>query len=374
MILSQFSLLFNDTQNFRGEVKQNESLAKHCTMRVGGEAKLYIEPFDTESLIFALKSAEKAGLDFYLLGGGSNTIFPDEGLNLVICTKKIGFGEPAQPVRLLENSGKNESNFANGANNEKHILCSAGASWGSVLGFCKKNNLGGFEPFTALSGTVGGAVFMNASCFALSLSDNLVRVEYLDFNADSKPASKQLEIRNYEFNADDWGYKRSPFQNSGVRNREEKRKGGVTGDFPPLKGVAENAQAVGARGTFPPHDKNEKKIILSAEFKVRDGFDGEISENVRQKRVAMGHFRAASAGSAFKNEPEKGIVAGKLIDECALKGFSLGGAQIAPWHANFIINPDGKATAADIRALVETVQKKVFEEKGVLLEPEIIFA
>ena len=95
---------------------------------------------------------------------------------------------------------------------------------------------------------------------------------------------------------------------------------------------------------------------------------------MRQKRVAMGHFRAASAGSAFKNEPDKGIVAGKLIDECALKGFSLGGAQIAPWHANFIINPDGKATAADIRALVETVQKKVFEEKGVLLEPEIIFA
>ena len=355
MILSQFSLLFNDTKNFRGEAKQNESLAKHCTMRVGGPAKLYIEPFDTESLVFALKSAEKSGLDFYLLGGGSNTIFPDEGMNLVICTKKIGFGESAQlaePVRLLENSG------ACGA---KRIVCSAGASWGSVLGFCKKNNLGGFEPFTALSGTVGGAVFMNASCFGLATSDRLLSVRYFD--------AQKNEILTYKTEEKDWDYKKSPFQ-----PLKEKQKGGVTGDLPPLKGAAENAQAVGARGTFPPHDKNEKKIILSAEFKIKDGFDGGLSENVRQKRVSMGHFRAASAGSAFKNEIEKGIVAGKLIDECCFKGFSLGGAQIAPWHANFIINPDGKATAADIRALVETVQKKVLEEKGVLLKPEIIFA
>lgn len=376
MILSQFSLLFNDTKNFRGEAKQNESLAKHCTMRVGGNAKLYIEPFDTESLIFALKSAREAGLDFYLLGGGSNTIFPDEGMNLVICTKKIGFEEPALPVRLLENSEKS------GASETKRVVCSAGASWGSVLGFCRKNNLGGFEPFTALSGTVGGAVFMNASCFGLSLSDNLSRVEYLDcnpdFNPNSNSDSKQLEIKNYELKIDDWGYKRSPFQDCKVQNCKEKRRGGFAGDLPPLEGAAENAQAelceagaVGARGRLSPF---RRKIVLSAEFKVKDGFDAEFSEQVRQKRVAMGHFRAASAGSAFKNESEKGIVAGKLIDECGLKGFSAGGAQIAPWHANFIINPDGKATAADIRALVETVRKKVFEEKGVLLEPEIIFA
>ena len=364
MILSQFSLLFNDTKNFRGEAKQNESLAKHCTMRVGGLAKLYIEPFDTESLVFALKSAEKAGLDFYLLGGGSNTVFPDEGMNLVICTRKIGLAEPAEsalPVRLSENTKGEDCET-------KRIVCSAGASWGSVLGFCKKNNLGGFEPFTALSGTVGGAVFMNASCFGLATSDRLLSVRYFD--------AQKNEILTYKTEEKDWDYKKSPFQ-----PLKEKQEGGVTGDLPPLKGAAENAQvepcetgAVGARGTFPPHDKNEKKIILSAEFKVKDGFDGGLSESVRQKRLAMGHFRAASAGSAFKNEPEKGIVAGKLIDECGLKGFSAGGAQIAPWHANFIINPDGKATAADIRALVETVQKKVFEEKGVLLKPEIIFA
>lgn len=290
--------------NFSGSLKQNENLSKHCTMHVGGNAGLFLEPFDTLSLILALKTLRKLNLSFFLLGGGSNTIFPDEGLNLVISTRKLN---AAEGIKL---TGGNK------------ISCPAGASWGSVLFFCKKNNLGGFEPFTSLSGTVGGALFMNATCFGLSACDNLLSAEYLDLDFDS------IEIKKYEKKLCDWGYKKSPFKH---------------------------------------------KIILSAEFSVKNGFDEKLSETVKQKRIQMGHFKAASAGSAFKNVPEKNIIAGKVIDECGLKGFCIGGAQIAPWHANFIINPDGKATATDIRALVEAVRKKVLEEKGILLEPEIIF-
>ena len=290
--------------NFSGSLKQNENLSKHCTMHVGGNAGLFLEPFDTLSLILALKTLRKLNLSFFLLGGGSNTIFPDEGLNLVISTRKLN---AAEGIKL---TGGNK------------ISCPAGASWGSVLFFCKKNNLGGFEPFTSLSGTVGGALFMNATCFGLSACDNLLSAEYLDLDFDS------IEIKKYEKKLCDWGYKKSPFKH---------------------------------------------KIILSAEFSVKNAFDEKLSETVKQKRIQMGHFKAASAGSAFKNVPEKNIIAGKVIDECGLKGFCIGGAQIAPWHANFIINPDGKATATDIRALVEAVRKKVLEEKGILLEPEIIF-
>lgn len=290
--------------NFSGSLKQNENLSKHCTMHVGGNAGLFLEPFDTLSLILALKTSRKLNLSFFLLGGGSNTIFPDEGLNLVISTRKLN---AAEGIKL---TGGNK------------ISCPAGASWGSVLFFCKKNNLGGFEPFTSLSGTVGGALFMNATCFGLSACDNLLSAEYLDLDFDS------IEIKKYEKKLCDWGYKKSPFKH---------------------------------------------KIILSTEFSVKNGFYEKLSETVKQKRIQMGHFKAASAGSAFKNVPEKNIIAGKVIDECGLKGFCIGGAQIAPWHANFIINPDGKATATDIRALVEAVRKKVLEEKGILLEPEIIF-
>ena len=274
--------------NFSGSLKQNENLSKHCTMHVGGNAGLFLEPFDTLSLILALKTSRKLNLSFFLLGGGSNTIFPDEGLNLVISTRKLN---AAEGIKL---TGGNK------------ISCPAGASWGSVLFFCKKNNLGGFEPFTSLSGTVGGALFMNATCFGLSACDNLLSAEYLDLDFDS------IEIKKYEKKLCDWGYKKSPFKH---------------------------------------------KTILSAEFSVKNVFDEKLSETVKQKRIQMGHFKAASAGSAFKNVPEKNIIAGKVIDECGLKGFCIGGAQIAPWHANFIINPDGKATATDIRALVEAVRK-----------------
>ena len=90
-------------------------------------------------------------------------------------------------------------------------------------------------------------------------------------------------------------------------------------------------------------------------------------------RKEKGHFRAPSAGSAFKNDATHGIIAGKVIDECGLKGFSVGGAQIAPWHGNFIINPEQKATASDIKKLSDEVKKIVLDKKGIKLENEIIF-
>jgi len=284
---------------------QNEPLAKHTTMNVGGTTPAFIEPETEESLIYAIRSAEENNIPFRILGGGSNTIFPDQLDFAVISTRSI----------------KEEITF-NSQLSTLHIP--SGASWGSVISFCKKNNLGGFEPFTGLSGTAGGAIYMNATCFGLTTSDNLLSSKQL------KMHKEELSIETYVKNADEWGYKKSPFQNA-------------------------------------------DKIILSAEFKVTEGFDEAKSQEVKEKRIAMGHFKAPSAGSAFKNKPEENIIAGKIIDECGLKGFSMGGAQIAPWHGNFIINPDRKATCADIKALVEYVQKVVFEKKGIQLEPEILF-
>lgn len=114
-------------------------------------------------------------------------------------------------------------------------------------------------------------------------------------------------------------------------------------------------------------------IILSAKFTVSNGFDAEFSEKCIASRKEKGHFLAPSSGSAFKNDSENGIVAGKVIDECGLKGFSVGGAQIASWHGNFIINPERKATASDIKKLSDEVKKIVFEKKGIRLENEILF-
>ena len=190
---------------------------------------------------------------------------------------------------------------------------------------------------------------MNATCFGLSACDNLVSVEYFD--------TRDLQVHTYEKNEADWGYKKSPFQN--LNSSQSKRAHGDCFSNSSL--------------CSPTLCEEFYKIILSAIFRVHDGFDSQKSETCVASRKEKGHFRAPSSGSAFKNDTVHGIIAGKVIDECGLKGFSVGGAQIAPWHGNFIINPEQKATAHDIKRLSDEVKKIVREKTGIVLESEIIF-
>ena len=353
MNAEQIRQFFSDSTDFHGNIKLNENLSSHTTMHVGGEAKIFLEPEDSDSMIFTLNYLIEEKCGFFILGGGSNVIISDAGLPLVISTRKMN------KIKLLTESTELTEKIQNDEKTslKKDSLCppkpyehsssgdslksrcdfltlpicevqiDSGSSWGSVISFCKKENLGGFEGFTGLSGTVGGALYMNATCFALSACDNLITAEYFD--------SRDGKIHVYEKKESDWDYKKSPFQSADFRR-------------------------------FP-------QIILSAKFALKPGFDSQKSEQCMASRKEKGHFRAPSSGSAFKNDAAHGIIAGKVIDECGLKGFSVGGAQIAPWHGNFIINPEQKATAADIKNLSDQVKRIVLEKKGISLENEILF-
>ncbi|MBO6218549.1 MAG: FAD-binding protein [Treponema sp.] len=359
MNAEQIRQFFSDSTNFHGNIKLNENLSSHTTMHVGGEAKIFLEPEDSDSMIFTLNYLIEEKCGFFILGGGSNVIISDEGLPLVISTRKMN-GIDADERGLTQ------------------IKVDSGSSWGSVISFCKKENLGGFEGFTGLSGTVGGALYMNATCFGLSACDNLISVRYFDLT-DGK-------IHEYKKVDSDWGYKKSPFQNeikefdADEHGLTQMKNGDFKGLAPLGEGAGGNGEAIGAEGkTFPlslpaAHcSLLTAKIILSAKFSVTTGFDSQKSEQCMASRKEKGHFRAPSSGSAFKNDAAHGIIAGKVIDECGLKGFSVGGAQIAPWHGNFIINPEQKATAADIKNLSDQVKRIVYEKKGIILENEILF-
>ena len=393
--IDQIAQFFNDSEYFIGSVKLNENLAKHTTMHVGGSAKIFLEPENEDSLVFAIKEldADVRRLtqikSFFVLGGGSNVIISDDGLDAVISTRKVNkikfltegseYTESLIKREKLLNpeislcSPKPYEHSSSGDSlksrcdfltlpirEEFKILClESGVSWGSAISFCKKENLGGFEAFTGLSGTVGGALFMNATCFGLSACDNLLSVRYFDLH-DGK-------IHEYQKNEADWGYKKSPFQNlltTDYADCTDSSEGGVAGASPQRGERATKCE----RG-----ERLLPLVILSAKFFVKTGFDSEKSEKCISDRKEKGHFRAPSAGSAFKNDAAHGIIAGKVIDECGLKGFSVGGAQIAPWHGNFIINPEQKASAEDIKKLSDEVKKIVFEKKGVRLENEILF-
>jgi UDP-N-acetylmuramate dehydrogenase len=116
-------------------------------------------------------------------------------------------------------------------------------------------------------------------------------------------------------------------------------------------------------------------VILEAVMILRPGDPAVIAEKTvarRAEREAKGHFRYPSAGSVFKNNRDFGKPAGKIIEELGLRGFQSGGAQIAPWHGNFIINTGG-ATAGDVTRLITLVQEKALQTFGFALEPEVIY-
>ena len=372
MNAEQIRQFFSDSIDFHGNIKLNENLSSHTTMHVGGEAKIFLEPEDSDSMIFTLNYLIEEKCGFFILGGGSNVIISDAGLPLVISTRKMN------KIKLLTESTELTEKIQNDEKTslKKDFLCppklcevqiDSGSSWGSVISFCKKENLGGFEGFTGLSGTVGGALYMNATCFSLSACDNLISAEYFD--------SRDGKIHVYEKKESDWGYKKSPFQFRGsFNNRVSHKSVGA-------RGIGSDP-ACGGKTCETGFERVSAKampepllpfVILSAKFALKPGFDSQKSEQCMASRKEKGHFRAPSSGSAFKNDVAHGIIAGKVIDECGLKGFSVGGAQIAPWHGNFIINPEQKATASDIKNLSDQVKRIVLEKKGISLENEILF-
>ncbi len=309
-----FPLQFTDT------LQKKVKLDIFTSFKIGGYADIYSEPSSLEELEAALAFTRREQLHSILLGGGTNMLIPDEGIRgMVIHTHNM------RHIRLLKDKP------------EPRIEAEAGTTMQELTEFCAEHGLSGLEDFAGLPGTVGGAVFMNARCYEKSIADVLIAASVLHFS------EKQCIIESYSLQQEEWAYKHSPFQ-------------------PQDKQYA----AIG----------NGRKIIVSATFKAASGNKAAIRKKMEERiadRTEKGHFRLPSAGSAFKNNHVFGKPSGKLIEEAGLRGFQIGGAQIAPWHGNFIVNT-GSATANDVMELVKTIQKRVKEQTGFELEPEMIFA
>ena len=303
--------------DFQGAFLYDQELAQRTTFKVGGKARLLVEPHNRDSFLQAIQTLKNLGISYLVLGGGSNVVAPDEGIDSPILST----------IRL-------DSLFV--APDRTLLHCGAGCTWRQVVDFCIHHQLGGLENFAGLPGTLGGAVFMNARCYDVSVSDVVRLVEYGKVAVDREGQWK-AGLETYCMNQNDWDYKASPFQKQ-------------------LAGCPVLSIVLAVR----PLDKEE-----TAAMKLR-------AESFVADREKKGHFSYPSAGSVFKNNREFGKPSGKIIDEAGLRGLELGGAQVAPWHGNFIINK-GRARATEIRQLVKNVQDTVYEKTGFFLEPEIIF-
>ena len=119
--------------------------------------------------------------------------------------------------------------------------------------------------------------------------------------------------------------------------------------------------------------KNRPFIVLEVVLRLAEGNQEEIGakmDELAQLRRSKQPLEYPSAGSPFKR-PE-GYFAGKLIMDAGMRGYRIGGAQVSDKHCGFVINT-GKATAADIREVIEEVQERVKERFHVFLEPEVVF-
>ena len=201
---------------------------------------------------------------------------------------------------------------------ENTISAEAGATLSRVASFGMSHNLGGFEFASGIPGTVGGAVVMNAGAYGKNISDVLVKTEYLGSDGEIHTITNREHL---------FGYRKSVF----------------------------TAEDVVLRSEFMFENKSAEEITA------------EIS-TLSEKRRTTQPLEYPSAGSVFKR-PE-GWFVGKMVDECGLKGLTVGGAQVSKKHSGFIINIGG-ATSEDVKNLVSAVQEKVYEKFGVKLEREI---
>lgn len=310
---------------FKGIIKTDEPMAQKTTFKIGGNAALFVAPQNYYSFQIVLNVVSFYKAKFFILGGGSNIVFPDETFDgVIISTQEFNDILIMPPEDCPEDFGKIQLN-----ENQVLVSCFSGTPMATLVNFCTKNNISGVEPFAGLPGSVGGAVFMNARCFDTSISDILFATSYMDYSKE------KVSLEKCKYNTQEWAYKKSPFQNT-------------------------------------------SKFITTATFLLtqKTENDHQIIEEENKKfineRVSKGHFKFPSAGSVFKNNHAFGKPSGKLIDECGLKGYTIGGAQIAEFHGNFIVNIN-KAKASDIKALVDYAIEKVQNKFGFLLEPEIIF-
>lgn len=199
----------------------------------------------------------------------------------------------------------------------KKIYAQAGAMLARVSMLAKENALTGLEFAAGIPGTIGGAIVMNAGAYGSEMKNVVESVDLLEDG----------EVHTYSCEEMQFSYRHSIV--------------------------------------------DETKIVVGVTLQLEKGDCHQIAakmEELRMARMTKQPLEYPSAGSTFKR-PE-GFFAAKLIDDCGLRGFRVGGAMVSEKHCGFVVNYDN-ATTGDILSLMDAVTKKVYEKFQVMLEPEV---
>jgi UDP-N-acetylmuramate dehydrogenase len=283
---------------FRGRVIENEPLARYTTYRIGGPARFLVLPAEVEDVVKALELAHERGLNWLVLGLGSNVLVKDGGF-------------PGVVIRMGKGLDRFEMKGAT-------AIVGAGMPMPLLSRRTAEAGFAGVERFIGIPGTVGGGVVMNAGAHGAEFAEIVTEVTVMDARGKIRQIPrKQISYR----------YRGSNLDNVVVL---------------------------------------ETKLALIEEPPAKLK---EMQSKLLRWRKAGTPFDQPCCGSVFKN-PSASRTAGMLIDEVGLKGFTIGGAQVSPMHANYLVNT-GTATASDVLKLIEHVRKTVAKKTGVELELEV---
>jgi UDP-N-acetylmuramate dehydrogenase len=260
--------------NIRGEIRRHEPLSRHTSFGIGGPADILAYPVDRDDLMALLSGIKKQGVNYIVIGSGTNLLVRDGGFRgVVICLKRL------DAIRI-------EREYHSVGGTFSVVYIEAGALLSRLLSFTMEQGLTGLEFATGIPGTVGGAICMNAGTAAGEIGDIVDSVTMI-----------------------------SPNGALITRGREEIGFGYRASNIP------EGHIICDARIVLRHGDRERIKARVM-----------EIQET-RKQRQPRGY---PSAGSVFKNPQEE--AAGKLIEAAKLKGKKVGDAQVSDKHANFIVN------------------------------------
>lgn len=212
-----------------------------------------------------------------------------------------------------------EIKIKNKENENIEITVDDGVQLGFLAQKLLKEEITGFEELSGIPGTIGGAIFMNAGAYGKEIKDINISTKCMDYDGEIFELSNQeqeFEYRSSVFNKKDY-------------------------------------------------------IILETKLRLEYGKKEEIKKKMDEylsSRKEKQPIEYPSAGSTFKRQ--EGVITAKLIDECGLKGFQIGGAKVSEKHAGFVINSDN-ATAKDVIDLIKYIKEKVNEKYGIKIKEEI---
>ncbi len=302
------------------ELLRNVTLSEYSWYNIGGPADYFVAAADEDEVIEAVRYARENTLSLFVLGGGSNVLFSDEGFRGLVL-------HPVDRTLSIE---------------ERHVQAGAGVDIQQLLDAVIESGLAGLEWAGGLPGTLGGAIRGNAGCFGGEIKDVITEVRAPDAGAGT--------ISSYSNEQCAFGYRDSRF----------KRERGIV---------------VSAKLALTKGDKNELREEADEHIASRRSRHpleypncGSVFQNVPAEE-APERTRRRFADS-IKQDPFPIIPTAAILANVSCAGVRVGGAKHSEKHTAFVVNTGG-ATAEDIRTVMQTLAGAAREEFGVELKPEV---